>query len=220
MGEILSKVPGLGLIVIFTLLAGFIALVLGFAKGTSDDAQAELNRTNERILNARVPSGFIDEVSGSYRGTAIGDHEAKVRRLLGKPIDGDSGRIFQPKIAHGSTWNGSNPVNCPKKLSGTEWKLMVYREVVFDITDDRVCAFEVAGGGWKTSGDTTAGDPIEDLQARFGPGECTKSGPPENSDYEQWGCEYVTWSGVKLYFTGDPVTTVGVGSRRLHAAAD
>jgi len=217
--ETVSNVPRPGLIAALALIAGLIALIVGFDKGISDDARAELDRTNERMLNAQIPSGFIDEGRGSYRGITIGDREAKVRRVLGTPIDGDSG-IFQPRIAFGSTWNGMNSVNCPKKLSGTGSKGMVYREVVFDITDDRVCAFEVAGGGWKTSRGTTAGDPIEELKAKFGPGECMKFGPPENSDYHQWGCEYFTRSGVKIYFTGDPVTTVGVGSRRLHAAAN
>ncbi len=219
MGEKFIQMPGSGFVVVVALVVGLIAMVVGFTKGTKDNAEAEINRVNDRILNAKVPAGFVDENRGTYRGIAIGDSEATVRRELGKPIDDDSG-VYQPKISWGSTWNGVNPVNCPKPLHGGEWKLMVYREIVVDVTEGRVCAFEVAGGGWKTSGGIAAGDPIEKLQERFGPGECSKFGPPENSDYHQWSCEYVTPSGVKLYFAGDPVTTVGVGSQRLHAATE
>ena len=87
---------------------------------------------------------------------------------------------------------------------------MVYREVAFNIVGGRVCSYEVAGNGWSTTGGIKAGDSVEEIQARFGEVACEESNFTEDPFWEQWTCNGRTDSGIRMEFSGDPVSSVGI----------
>ncbi len=82
--------------------------------------------------------------------------------------------------------------------------------MVFTIVNGRVCSYEVAGGGWSTTGGTRAGDGIEAIRRRFGPRACSQVNYTEDPLWRQWLCSGRTASGIRMRFAGDPVSSVAV----------
>jgi hypothetical protein len=209
------SVPFWGLVA----LLGVTGFAFGFRIGLKDDARIQVEGDSERILSTEVPRGFIDEEAGSYRGVAIGDPGSLLRRKMGEPLDDQTG-FFAPQLATGKLWSGMGTFGCASG-PGDGWRSWVYREAVFGIVGGRVCAIQVGGSGWTTSGGIKGGDAMATVSDRGDVSDCHRAGGGENPDYDQPLCEAVTRSGVRLSFGGDPVTSVTILSpARFRAARD
>lgn len=197
-------------IVCLAVIAGFIGLVFGWAAHEKADSISRRDQENARLLAKEVPDGVINEATGAYRGVERGDSFSEVKNHLGEPIDSGPNSPFASQVS--STWNGVYTSECGswRRKSGDSYA-MTYLEVVFMIVGGKVCSYEVAGNGWSTTGGTKAGDSIEDLKARFGDEACFEHGYSEDPNWKLWTCDVRSRSGIRMQFTGDPVSTISIG---------
>jgi hypothetical protein len=211
--RMVRSVPFWGLVALLG-LAGFVP---GFRFGLKDDARIAIGSDTERILSTEVPRGFVNEEAGSYRGVEIGDTAGVLRQKMGEPLDDETG-VFAPQLAYGKAWSGMGTFSCDSRRADG-WRSWVYPEAVFEVVGGRVCAIQVGGSGWTTSGGVEGGDAMTTVSGRGDVSDCHKAGGGENPDYNQPLCEAVTRSGVRLSFGGDPVTSVTILSRAKFRAA-
>ncbi len=190
------------------LLAALVGVGFGFVAGGKNENREIQERQTQKLLTAPVPAGTVNEETGAYRGISPGTSATTVIRKLGRPIDPNA-KVSIPRVANNTAWNGID-VNCrPRPM-----RSMVFREVVVHLTRGRVCAFEVAGGGWETDGGIRAGDSVSVVESRFGTNSCYEGNPTEDPFWSQWECEVKTSPKVKLRFAGDPLTWVVVTRTR------
>lgn len=189
-------------------LLAALAAGFGFVAGGKSETREIQEKQTRKLLTATVPRGTVNENTGAYRGVSLGAPATTVIRKLGRPIDPNA-MVSIPQVANYTAWNGID-VNCRPRPA----RSMVYREVVVNLSRDRVCAFEIAGAGWRTDGGIKAGDPVSVVQARFGTDSCHEWNPTEDPFWSQWECAVKTSPQVKLRFAGEPLTWVVVTASR------
>lgn len=187
------------------LLGGLAAVTFGFVVGSRDGNNQLQQKQTARLLKAKVPTGVVNERTGSYRGVALDDPKSKVIRVLGEPLD-DHPAVVIPPVANNTAWNGLNVGNC--RARPRSW--LLYRELTVSLGRGRVCALEIAGGGWSTSGGIAAGDRVAVVRDRFGQNACREWNPSEDPFWSQWNCEVRLENGIGIHFAGDPLTWVAV----------
>jgi hypothetical protein len=187
-------------------VAAVFALDRGFDAGIKGEASSESRRLNEKP----VPEGLLDVRAGTYRGVALNDSAASVRRSMGGPEAADDDAFSPTVVGHRDPWIGPSSATCGKKRA--PMARMAYRDVLFILRDGTVCAIVVGGGGWTTTEGVASGDPITEFEDRNPDARCFEQSLNEWNLREQRDCKLRLDNGLLLWIGGDPVNGAALTS--------
>jgi hypothetical protein len=183
------------------LLAGVAILAVCGLFGCDDDEPTR-----------RSPhSTVIDAARGNYRGIAVGDPEAKVRRLFGTPRPRRPGQcdLCPAGPAAADELGVPTVIDSPAGEPGG----LRYRNVVFTTARGRIHGFVVTDPSAATSRGVGIGDPIDRAGNRYRELRCGIANL--NTEYRPF--RFCTGRLGRLFvsFGADPIRSITVSSTRL-----
>jgi hypothetical protein len=139
------------------------------------------------------PRERVDEHDGRFRGVAIGDRTAEVRRRLGAPRHYD---------AQGPIPSGESTIPYLSAGGG-----LSYEGAFYAVKDGRVSAIVAYGEGAGTSGGVSIGDSLDDAEEAYRDADC-HGGEPLADPARDAYCEVKTGQRLWLWMGGDPVDNI------------
>jgi len=141
--------------------------------------------------------GAIDASTGSYGAARLGMTIFALHARLGNPLHTNDNPYYLPAQA-------------PPLLAADNYHDWVYRDVGVTFAAGRVASLTVYGLGAETGRGVGIGDSLSGVSRTYRGARCqpARGGPNPAAP----GCAVVGGRGVYLYFSGNPITLIGLSA--------
>jgi hypothetical protein len=150
---------------------------------------------------------LLDWKRGTYEGVRLGDHSAKLQRVLGRPEQRGRNESFEPIGEDFYDIGGLTNFGSPDIGAVGDFETLRYRRRVFSTDGGTVTAWGTTDPRARTPEGVGIGDEREVVERRYAGADCFTQN--EGTEYVKYPfCKVRVCAGRLLGFGGDPIKSL------------